>query len=171
MTTEGWIALAAAIGAYGHIGWAIYAARRGERSDVRVAVRHEPIAVASLSYVLTVVVTNHGPATEHVEGVGLRFNDATGIFPADWSMGEQGTWQDIDIDLAPRANYRWSYDFGAVRFRHGLGYRPWALLGTGDIVEGAASVADDYGLKVAGLDAWTDPLPPRDGDDHPPAAS
>jgi Thioredoxin like C-terminal domain len=38
--------------------------------------------------------------------VGLHFNDATGLFARDWEMSKQGSWQDVDVDLRPRANYR-----------------------------------------------------------------
>jgi hypothetical protein len=167
MDAGGWIALAAAVGAYGHIGWAAYAARRHERSDVRVTVREEPAVVMSESYVLTVVVTNRGPATERIERIGLWFDDATGVFPPRWEMSGQGTQQEVDVDIGPRANYRWPYDFGSVRFRHGLGYRPWALLATGQTIEGRAGVVSEKGLRYAGLGHMMLPIS-TEGENLPP---
>jgi hypothetical protein len=64
----------------------------------------------------------------------------------------------MDIEVPPRGNYRWTYDFRTVRFRHGLGYRPWVLLANGRTIQGTAGVADAYGLSVAGLAKLTEPL-------------
>jgi hypothetical protein len=156
---EGWIALTAAVGAYGHIAWDAYAARRAGRSDVRIEVREEPAVVDSGHYVLTVVIANHGPATERIERVGLWFHDATGVFPPDFSVGEQGASQVVDADIEPRSHYRWTYDFADIRFRHGLGFRPWARLATGNVVDGPAGIVSEAGLAIAGLGRWIEPLP------------
>ena len=80
--------------------------------------------------------------------------------PARLSPTGQGAQQSsLDVEVAPRGNYRWTYDFGTVRFRHGLGYRPWVLLlASGRTIEGPAGVADAYGLSVAGLGTLTEPL-------------
>jgi hypothetical protein len=74
------MALGALVVAVTHVVVDVRSARRAERSDVRVEARHEPVAVGSGSYVLTVVVTNHGPITEHVERIGLWFEDTRCVF-------------------------------------------------------------------------------------------
>jgi hypothetical protein len=172
MPAEFWMALAALVVSTVSLGWNAYTWLRAERSDVRVKARHDGVVVASGSYVLTVVVTNHGSKAERVERVGLWFDDATKIFPPDMDVSGQGVQAAVDERIEPRSNYRWEYDFGTVRFRHGLGYRPWAMLATGETIEGVAGVVSARGLITAGLGHLSVPLPgDGDGDDGGQTAS
>jgi hypothetical protein len=133
------------------IAWNVWSYFHSRRFDVRVTVRSEGVPVRlegeTPEYQLTVVVTNHGSTTEFIERVGLEFIDETAE-----EMGISGVSKQVDKELAPNQNFRWTWDLGQQRYAVGRKYVGTASLARGGgRLEAEPDEFDAYSLAIAGL--------------------
>ena len=140
--------------ALGSLGWQIWTYFHSNRSDVRVTVRTEPVAIDQKELVLVVVATNHGTTTETVEKMGLRF-----VGDPNEAMNESSVIKTVDEPLPPSTNVRLEWDLGRQRFAVGRTHTGFASLATGIVIESNAEDFGAYSLFVAGLLEAVRPVP------------